>query len=557
MQCFYAKERMKKLHIFILKSYAGPLALTFFISVFILVMQGLWRYANDIVGKGLDVSVMLELLFYVSLQVVPMALPLAILLAALMTFGNLGENYELTAIKASGISLFRIMRPLITLTVIVSITAFWFSNNVLPVANLRFYTLLYSVRQARPELEIKEKIYYDGVDGFRIKIDRKDPKTGMMYDLIIHDHRDKINRNINVTMADSGKMDIDDASGVIKLTLYDGVTYDEKVAFSNSRLSERTRQMYRHDEFTQQVVQVKVEGLDFSRIDDSALKTSDRMKNLDQLSHDRDSLVEVRDRLTSAINSLSSTYQMCKVKSRYSSDSLYNQAIVSATVISVDSIVATLTDVQLGNALETALRQARNNKQYIDSQKNNIDEEQIKINRHEMEKHRKFTMPIACLLFFFIGAPLGAIIRKGGLGMPLVISVLFFIFYYVIDTFGAKLARESAWPVPAGMWLSTATLAVIGSFLTYKSATDSALFKSETYQKVFSKIADVFVCMIRPGLKAKDLVRKGGESEAEYLAHIRGYDKIEEQYDKVEGLGYKIRQKLSKLFKKKKDDDGQ
>jgi len=176
---------MKKLHKFVLKSYAGPLAMTFFISVFILVMQGLWRYADDIVGKGLDVSVMVELLFYVALQVVPMALPLAILLAALMTFGNLGENYELTAIKASGVSLFRIMRPLIILTLFTSGVAFWFSNNVLPVANLKFYTLLYSVRQARPELEIKERIYYDGVDGFRIKVNHKDKNTGMLYDLII------------------------------------------------------------------------------------------------------------------------------------------------------------------------------------------------------------------------------------------------------------------------------------------------------------------------------------------------------------------------------------
>ena len=193
------------------------MAMTFFISLFILVMQGLWRYVDDIVGKGLDFSVMAELLFYVSLQVVPMALPLSILLAALMTFGNLGENYELTAMKASGVSLFRIMKPLIAVTFLISCVAFWFSNNVLPVANLKFYSLLYSVRQARPELELKEKVYYDGVDGFRIKIDHKDRKTGMLYDLIIHDHRDRINRNINVTMADSGFMEIDDKAGLIRL----------------------------------------------------------------------------------------------------------------------------------------------------------------------------------------------------------------------------------------------------------------------------------------------------------------------------------------------------
>ncbi|MCQ2229106.1 MAG: LptF/LptG family permease [Bacteroidales bacterium] len=479
---------MKKLHKFILKSYAGPLAMTFFITVFILVMQGLWRYADDIVGKGLEVSIMLELLFYVALQVVPMALPLAILLAALMTFGNLGENYELTAIKASGVSLFRIMRPLVTLTLILSVVAFWFSNNVLPVANLKFYTLLYSVRQARPELEIREKVYYDGVDGFRIKIDRKNPKTGMMYDLIIHDHRDKVNRNVNVTMADSGKMDIDDKLGVIVLTLYDGTTYDEKVAFGNGRMTDRSRQMYRHDEFSEQMVIVKVDGLDFSRSDESIFKTSDRMKNLDQLVHDTDSLYQVRDSITSDLHKMSSSYAMRKTRHRYDSDSIYSVVIDTMKVVRVDSIVDLLRDSEIRTALETALRQAKNNKQFVDERKTLYNQEQLKVNRHEMEQHRKFTMPVACLLFFFIGAPLGAIIRKGGLGMPVVVSVFFFIFYYVTDTFGAKCAREGVWPVPYGMWMSTAILAVIGAFLTYKSATDSALFKSEAYQKIIDKV---------------------------------------------------------------------
>lgn len=479
---------MKKLHKFILKSYAGPLAMTFFISVFILVMQGLWRYVDDIVGKGLEISVMLEMLFYVSLQVVPMALPLAILLASLMAFGNLGENYELIAMKASGISLFRIMRPLTILTIFVSITAFWFSNNVLPVANLKFYTLLYSVRQARPELEIREKIYYDGVDGFRIKIDHKNPKTGMMYDLIIHDHRDKINRNVNVTMADSGKMDIDDRAGVILLTLYDGVTYDEKVAMGNSRLSDRVRQMYRHDEFTEQKVLVKVDGFDFSRADENIYKGNDRMKNLEQLRHDSDSLHHVTDSITNEIAKQASGYQMRKTRYRYSTDSAYTAAIDTAIMLNVDSLMLILTDQQKRSAVETALRQAKSNKQFIDERLTQFNNEQLKVNRHEMEKHRKFAMPMACLIFFFIGAPLGAIIRKGGLGMPVVISVFFFIFYYIIDTFGAKCARESVWPVWCGMWLSTALLAIIGSFLTYKSATDSALFKSEAYQKLADKL---------------------------------------------------------------------
>ena len=478
---------MKKLHIFILKSYAGPLAMTFFISLFILVMQFLWRYVDDLVGKGLELHVMAELMFYASLQVVPMALPLAILLAALMTFGNLGENYELTAIKAAGISLRRVMAPLVVLTAIISATAFWFSNNVLPVANLKLYSLLYSVKQARPELDIKEKIYYGGVEGFRIKVDRKDKKTGMMYDLIIHDHRDKINRNVNVTMADSGQMVVGADKNHIAITLYSGITYDEKVSLGNSRMTDHARQMYRHDTFRQQTVTIELEGMDFSRSDENLFKTNDRMKNLEQLRTDADSLIASRQVHIDEIAKRTQMSCMNKAKHKYANDTLYAAAIDTVRAVNIDSLALRLTDRQKTTVVESALRTARDSKQFVDERRSQYASEQLKINRHEMEMHRKFTLPIACMLFFFIGAPLGAIIRKGGLGAPMVISILFFIFYYIIDTMGAKFAREGVWPVPAGIWLSTMILAPIGSFLTYKSATDSALLNSEAYAIFWGK----------------------------------------------------------------------
>ncbi len=479
---------MKKLHKFVLLSYSGPLAMTFFISLFILVMQGLWRYVDDIVGKGLEISVMAELLFYVALQAVPMALPLAILLASLMTFGNLGENYELTAMKASGISLFRIMKPLIIVTVIVCGVAFWFSNNVLPVANLKFYSLLYSVRHARPELELKEKVYYDGVDGFRIKIDHKSRQTGTLYDVIIHDHRDNINRNMNVTMADSGRMDIDDSLGVVKLTLHSGVTYDEKVALGNKRLTERERQMYRHDEFSKEVFQIKVDGLDFSRISEEGFKTNDRMKDLVQLKNDEDSLLSRCDSLTKQLRVDAKHFTMERLRGRYRTDSLCSVALDTAQMLDMTEVAQSLTPRKMHSVTQTALRNARNNKLTVDERRMSYQNERLKTNRHTMEIHRKFTLPAACLLFFFVGAPLGGIIRKGGLGMPIVISVVFFVFYYIIDTMGGKMARESVWPVWCGMWLSTAVLAVIGTFLTYKSATDSSLFKAEAYRRVADNI---------------------------------------------------------------------
>lgn len=479
---------MKKLHKFVLLGYAGPLVMTFFIALFILVMQGLWRYVDDVVGKGLELSVMGEMLFYVALQVVPMALPLAILLASLMTFGNLGENYELTAMKASGISLFRIMRPMIALTAIVCVSAFWFADNVLPVANLKFYSLLYSVRHQRPELELKERVYYDGVDGFRIKLDHKDRKTGALYDLIIHDHRDRINRNINVTMADSGLMDVNDKAGLITLVLYDGITYDEKVTLGNKRMTDRDRQMYRHDEFKKEVFNIKVDGLDFNRMSEDLFKTNDRMKNLDQLFHDGDSLRVRSDSIVNTLRRDGRTMTLRRTSGKYANDSSYRLAIDTVGVLRLDSLALTQPPRRFHSTLQIALRQARSNKLGIDERAEMFKGEKYKLNRHEMEIHRKFSLPVAILVFFFIGAPLGAIIRKGGLGTPIVISVLFFIFYYVIDTFGAKMAREDVWPVWCGMWLSSAVLFCIGAFLTYKSATDSALFRSESYGRLADKI---------------------------------------------------------------------
>lgn len=483
---------MKKLHLFILKSFAGPLVMTFFITLFILVMITAFRFVDDIVGKGMEFSIMAEMLFYLSLQAIPMSLPLSMLLASLMTFGNLGEHYELTAIKASGVSLFRIMKPLIVVTVIICISAFWFANNVLPVANLKFYSIINGVAKSRPELDIREKVYYDGVDGFRIKVDHKDHKTGTMYDLIIHDHRDNLNRNVNVTMADSGKLVVHEETGSVILTLYSGVTYDEKVGFGNGRLSERARMMYRHDEFSEQTVMLHLEGFGIGNIDYSSYRSHDRMKNLNQLFVDADSLRCRRDSITSNVYREVTSYQMRKTRHRYNSDSIYNVSIDTARVVSVDSVMLTLSDDKIRMCFQQALRQAKSNKQFVDDHYRDYKEEQYKINRHEMEMHRKFTLPVACLLFFFVGAPLGAIIRKGGLGTPVVISVFFFIFYYVIDQFGAKCAREGVWYVPYGMWLSTVVLAFIGSFLTYKSATDSALFKSEAYLKVIEKIKKRF-----------------------------------------------------------------
>ena len=262
--------------------------MTFFITLFILVMQFLWRYVDDMVGKGLDFFVLTELLFYASVQVIPMALPLAILLASLMSFGNLGENYELTAIKASGISLPRTMMPLIIFTIFTSIGAFWFSNNVLPIANLKLYSLLYDVKLAKPELDLKEKIFYSGIDQFSIKINDKNDENNLLYDFMIYDHRDNLNKNSNITLADSGRIQISEDKKLMILTLFDGVRYDEKVGLERKRLRPRDQQMFRTDHFKEEVVLLEMQGHDFSRTDEQLFTHSDKMKNYTQLRHDKD-----------------------------------------------------------------------------------------------------------------------------------------------------------------------------------------------------------------------------------------------------------------------------
>ncbi|MCU4157582.1 LptF/LptG family permease [Carboxylicivirga sp. A043] len=480
---------MKKLHLFILKSYLGPLTMTFFISLFILVMQFLWRYVDDLVGKGLDFFTLGELLFYASVQVIPMALPLAILLASLMTFGSLGENYELTAIKASGVSLLRTMKPLIWVTIIISVLAFGFSNNVLPWANLKLYTLLWSVKQKKPELEIKEQIFYDGIEDFRIKISSKDPETGLMKDVMIYDHRDNRNPNSNVTLADSGKLQIAKDNGFMKLTLMDGVRFEENVQNQNRRLDNRAQQRFRKDKFKRQTALFEMEGHNLERSDEQLFSSHDRMKNLAQLRDGIDTLNYQKGEVVSGISKQTDNFyfQQRRYYQRRNKEAP-KVSIDSSLVLNYDSLFQSMSTHQQMIAIEGAKRQVQDNRSQLEGKLSRYRNYQNKITKHYMEVHRKFTLSFACFIFFFIGAPLGAIIRKGGLGMPVVISVLFFIFYYIVDTLGVKFAKEGAWQVYQGMWLSSAILFPLGAFLTYKSATDSTLLNADAYIIFFQKL---------------------------------------------------------------------
>lgn len=474
---------MKKLHRFILKSYLGPMFMTFFIVMFILLMQFLWKYIDDLVGKGLDAHVIAELLLYASAGLVPMALPLSTLLASLMTLGNLGENNELLAMKSAGISLPRIMSPLIVITILITVGAFFFSNNVMPYTNLKMSTLLWDVRNQRPELQIRVGVFNNDIEGYSIKIGDRDPKTSLMRNLLIYDHRSK-EGNLTVTVADSGYMHITSDEEYMVVTLYSGYTYEEMLETRAARRTDDRKFPARRNKFDKQIVLLELKGFGLERSGEDLFKGSFHALNQSQLTHVSDSLslaLEVRKK-SAAENLLRLTlfqnpFQLTR-----------DSAAVVTYVLNKDSLYNSLTPTLQQTILSRALSTARTAKSSVSNTANEINMRKKHLVRHNIEWHRKFSLSFACFVFFFIGAPLGAIIRKGGLGMPVVVSVLFFVFYYVISLTGEKFARELMWEPYLGMWVASAILLPLGAFLSYKATTDSVLMNADFYVNSLKKL---------------------------------------------------------------------
>lgn len=467
---------MKKLYIFILKSYVGPLILTFFIALFILVMQFLWKYVDDLVGKGLEWHVIIRLLMYASSTFVPLALPLAILLSSIMTFGNLGENYELVAMKAAGISLRKIMKPLIILSIVISIGAFMFSNYLLPIANLKFHSLLYDVRQKKLALNIKEGIFYNGIEGFTIRIGDKDQDKNIIRDVMIYNHSKRMG-NTQLTTAEWGKMELAPDKSTLIFTLYDGFSYEEVTDRANYKVN----RPFQRTSFKEQIK--RFSGLDFgmSRTDETLFRNNYQMMNLFQLQSSRDSLFgELDVRKKKFYKSVNEKY------------AIYNQLdsmpqLKDTATIDTAWMFAQLKKSDKKNAIDFALQSARAIKNNIVYSKNDFEKREERIRKHDIEWQRKFTLSIACLILFFIGAPLGAIIRKGGLGMPVVVSIFFFVIFHIISITGEKYARAGLIEPYIAMWMASAVLLPIGIFLTYKATTDSPLLESDSWNKLFKK----------------------------------------------------------------------
>ena len=481
---------MKKVDTFVLKSFIGPLIFTFFIVLIILILQFLWMYVDELAGKGLDLKIVSELLYHFAMTFVPTALPLAILLASLMTFGNMGEFSELSALKASGIPLQRIMRPLIILIGFVAVISFFFSNNVLPYSTSKARTLLYDIRRKKPDINIQAGTFYNGVPDFSIKITTKDPVTNRLNNLIIYDHRDK-KGNTSVILADSGYMKTTpDGTGLIMI-LYSGYSFNE-IEEKNVTPSLR-KYPSRKDYFKEQTIVISLTGFDLERSEEGLFKSNSSMLNISQLTFYIDSLnMRHNERILNQFNEFNSS-KIYTQRSSIKRNFVKYGSIDSVKKISqfdTRAIFDSLPPSDKGTVLARAIGSLKDGSSYLYERNESTHWEIKAIKRYEVEWNRKLTMSFACLVFFFIGAPLGAIIRKGGLGTPSIISIFFFVIYYVISISGQKLAEEDVVGTFAGMWAASYILLPIGIFLTYKATTDSVIMNIDTYLVFLKKIKD-------------------------------------------------------------------
>lgn len=469
---------MKKIYWLIIKSYLGPLVMTFFIALFILLMQFLWKYIDDLVGKGLEWYIIAELLFYASSTFVPLALPLAILLSSLMTFGNLGENYELVAMKAAGISLRRVMMPLMIMSILISMIAFYFSNNVLPVANLRFKSLLYDVRQQKLALDIKEGIFYNDIEGFVIRVGKKEKDEKTIRDVLIYDHREK-KGNVNVTLADSGMMKLAPGGRSLSFILYDGYNYIEKTDQRNYR----ENIPFQRTKFKENYKNFNLVAFEMTRTNEDLFKSNYSMLNLNQLKVAEDSLI-------TGINSRKKELpiQLLRYFTFYSSIDSAGLAEYEPAKPYTVNLIEDYSQEDAIEVVEDALQRTRRLRENIGYMRSDLKSRSEMIYKHQAEWHRKFTLSVACFVLFFIGAPLGAIIRKGGLGMPVVVSVLFFVLFHIISITGEKSVKSGFIDANIGMWIAPVVLFPLGLFLTFKATTDSPLLDADAWVNLFKKV---------------------------------------------------------------------
>ena len=504
--------RIKKLDIFIAKQFSLLFVGTFFVCQFVLMMQFLWRYIDELIGKGLSMEVLAQFFWYMSLMLIPQALPLAILLSSLISFGNLGESSELTAIKAAGISLMQSFRSLIFLTVCIMLGSFYFQNVIGPKANMSFAQLLISMKQKSPELEIPEGIFYDGIPKTNLYVQKKDTKTGMLYGMMIYRMTDSF-EDAAIILADSGMMQSTAEKKHLLLTLYSGEWFENMQATGLTV-------PYRRETFSQKRIVLDFDA-DFNLTDAASLTNNAKGKSLAQIRNDVDSLNHDYDSIGRMF------YEDAK-RAFYSSgglskrDSLRAVKMAGTKTFNIDTIYNRMSAEKRQQAVSGALSKIQTEKNNIEFKALITSEGDRVIRQHHIWAIDKFTLSLSCLLFFFIGAPLGAIIRKGGLGIPVIISVLVFIIYYILDNTGYQMARRGIWAVWFGKSIATVVLTPMAVFFTYKANNDSVVFNLDLYRTFFMKLLGL---RLKRHVYAKEVII----NDPDYLKNAETLKQINEE----------------------------
>ena len=474
--------RIRKLDLFISKQFGLLFMGTFFICQFVLMMQFLWRYVDELIGKGLSLEILGKFFWYMGLMLVPQALPLAILLSSLITFGNLGESSELTAIKAAGISLMQAFRSLIVITIIIMLGSLYFQNVIGPRANMSFTQLLISMKQKSPELEIPEGIFYDGIPNTNLYVQKKDLKTGMLYGIMIYRMTGSY-EDAAIILADSGMMQSTAEKKHLLLTLHSGEWFEN---MRSQDLINSANVPYRRETFSTKRILLDFDS-GFS-LTDADLRNNAQGKSWAQLMHDVDSMNVEADSLARANYATALRMYFHVLDTISKKDSIKAVKTAASKAIDIDTLFNRLDNSRKQMAVSQAMSSISGVTNDLEFKAMLSHDTEARIRMHRIEAIGKFTLALSCLIFFFIGAPLGAIIRKGGLGVPVIISVLVFIIFYIFDNTGYRMARLGAWPIWFGKGIATAVLTPVAVFFTYKANKDSVVFNMDAYRTFFTKL---------------------------------------------------------------------
>lgn len=510
--------RIKKLDIFIAKQFGLLFIGTFFICQFVLMMQFLWRYIDELIGKGLSMEVLAEFFWHMGLMLVPQALPLAILLSSLITFGNMGESSELTAIKAAGISLMQAFRSLIFISVLICFTSLYFQNTVGPNANKQLGLMLMSMKQKSPELEIPEGIFYDGIPNSNLYVQKKDLNTGKLYGIMIYRMTGSYEDQA-IILADSGMLQSTAEKKHLLLSLWSGEWFENMKA---QEMAGSAAVPYRRETFTAKRILLDYDG-DFNMGDGSSMSNNASAKSFSKIRHDLDSLKEQYDSIGRMYYNEDQrmAYALPKVSVK---DSLRSMGLVATNTYNVDSAFSQLTPDRRRAAVGYALQQVKQRASDLDFKQMITSDGDRLIRQHKIEWVRKITLALTCLIFFFIGAPLGAIIRKGGLGLPVLISVLVFIVYYILDNSGYRMARGGMWAIWFGNALAPAVLVPMAVFFTYKATNDSVVFNVDLYTDIFRRF---FGLRVKRPIYRKEVVI----NDPDYAADLERLESITSEID--------------------------